>query len=115
MATVTSSVFNALEKFSDGDGTALTAFLSDFDRCCALANKVDADGGVPVKGHLLMIYTAGRAKACLEEYVFTQGNVQQTYVNLVAKLKECFDSTSAREISNRLFETRVQNVNESEE
>ena len=57
MATSNSYIFSTLEKFSDGDGTKLNAFLSKFDRCCLVANKVDAENA-PVKGQLLMLYLA---------------------------------------------------------
>ena len=107
-------IFSTLEKFSDGNGTELNAFLSKFDRCCVVANKVDADN-VPVKGQLLMLFVEGRARAALEEFELTNGGVQQTYNALVAKLKEYFDSSSARESSMTLFESRTLKVSETEE
>ena len=113
MAASNSYIFSSLEKFSDGNGTELNAFLSKFSRCCSVSNKVDAE--VPVKGQLLMLFVEGRARAALEEYEISQGGDQQTYVALVAKLKEYFDSTSARETSMHLFDGRIQKVNESEE
>ncbi len=54
-------IFSTLKKFSDGNGTELNSFLSRFERCCAISNKVDAD--VPVKGQLLMLFVEGRAAA----------------------------------------------------
>ena len=113
MAASNAYIFSTLAKFSDGDGTDLNAFLARFDRCCVVANKVDAD--VPVKGQLLMLFVEGRARAALEEFELTQGGQQQTYAALVAKLKEYFDSTAARETSNKLFESRTKKLNETEE
>ena len=112
MAVPTSFIFGSLQKFSDGNGTDLSSFLDTFDRCCAVTNKVDAE--VPVKGQLLMLMVDGRAKAALEEYELSAGG-QQTYVNLVAKLKEYFDSTSARENAAHMFDERILKVNETEE
>lgn len=114
MAASNAYIFSTLEKFSDGNGTELNAFLSRFDRCCVVANKVDADN-LPVKGQLLMLFVEGRARAALEEFELANGGVQQTYVALVAKLKEYFDSSSARESSMTLFESRTLKVNETEE
>ncbi len=75
MAASNAYIFSSLEKFTDGNGTELNAFLSKFSRCCAVTNKVDAD--VPVKGQLLMLFVEGRARAALEEYELTQGGQQQ--------------------------------------
>ncbi len=113
MAVSNSYIFSTLQKFSDGDATDLNAFLSKFDRCCVVANKVDAD--VPIKGQLLMLFVEGRARAALEEFELSNGGQQQTYAALVAKLKEYFDSAEARETSMTLFEARVKKINESEE
>ena len=106
-------IFSSLEKFSDGNGTELNAFLSKFDRCCVISNK--ADGNVPVKGQLLMMFVEGRARAALEEYELSQNGQQQNYDALVIKLKEYFDNSSSRQRSMMLFENRKQRVNESEE
>ena len=108
-----SYIFNQVERFADGNGAQLKVFLTQFDRCCAVANKVDGD--VPVKGTLLMLYLEGRAKAAMEEYVLTLNGVDPTYAQLVPKLKEYFDSTSSKQISMTQFEERIQAVNESEE
>ena len=105
---------NVMEKFSDGNAAELNSFLAKFDRCCLIGNKVDADGS-PVKGQLLMLFVEGRARATLEEFEQTRGGVQQTYVDLAAKLREHFDNAETRETSMSLFETRVKKVNESEE
>ncbi len=113
MAASNAYIFSTLEKFSDGTGTDLNAFLSKFDRCCAVTNKVDGD--VPIKGQLLMLFVEGRARAGLEEFELSQNGVQQTYAALVAKLKEYFDSTASRETSQILFDTRSKKLNESEE
>ena len=110
---MTSSLFLGLEKFSDGNSTDLNSFLSRFDRCCAVANKVDAE--TPVKGQLLMLWLEGRARAALEEFELTQGGVKQTYDANVAKLREYFDSASSRQSSMILFEGRKQKIQESEE
>ena len=113
MAASGAFIFSSLEKFSDGNGTELNAFLSKFDRCCSVLNK--ADGDVPVKGQLLMLFVEGRARAALEEFELTQAGAQQTYAVLSAKLREYFDSSSARENSMILFEGHMQKVTESEE
>ena len=60
-------IFSTLEKFSEGNGAELNSFLSKFDRCCVIGNKVDVDNN-PVKGQLLMLFVAGRASAILEEF-----------------------------------------------
>ena len=112
MAALNSYIMGSLKKFSDGNATELYNFLNKFDRCCAVANKVD--GEVPVKGQLLMLHVEGRAEAALQEYELSQGAVQ-TYANLRAKLIEYFDSTSSREKSMKLFENRKQKLTESEE
>ena len=109
-----SYIFSTLEKFTDGNTTELTNFLSKFDRCCIVANKVDADGS-PVKGQLLMLFVEGRARAVLEEFELSQGGAQQTYTALVAKLREHFDNTTTQESSMILFENRVKKATESEE
>ena len=62
-----------------------------------------------------MLFVEGRARAALEEFELTQNGVQQTYAALKAKLKEYFDSSSARESSMHQFDNRVQKANESEE
>ena len=113
MAVNNSYIFSTLGKFSDGNGTELNTFLNKFDRCCAIANKTDGD--TPVKGELLMLFLEGRALAALEEYELTQDGVHQTYAVCIRKLKEYFDSTSARESSMILFENRTKQMNESEE
>ena len=112
MATSNSYIFTTLEKFSDGNATQLHSFLARFDRCCTVANK--ADGQTPIKGQLLMLYVEGRARAALEEFELSQGE-PQTYDALVAKLKEYFDNSSARQKSMMLFENRKQKLTESEE
>ena len=109
-----SYIFSTLEKFTDGNTTDLTNFLSKFDRCCLVANKVDAENA-PVKGQLLMLFVEGRARALLEEYELSQGGAQQTYTALVAKLREHFANTTTQESSMILFESRVKKVTESEE
>ena len=108
-----SYIFSSMGMFADGNGNDLNIFLNKFDRCCAIANKVDGD--TPVKGELLMLFLEGRALAALEEYELSQAGVHQTYDTCVRKLKEYFDSTSAREASMTLFEKRKQKINESEE
>ena len=105
--------FSSMGKFADGNANDLNIFLNKFDRCCAIANKVDGD--TPVKGELLMLFLEGRALAALEEYELSQAGAHQTYDTCVRKLKEYFDSTSARETSMILFEKRKQKINESEE
>ena len=113
-ATSNAYIFSSLEKFSEGNGAELSSFLSKFDRCCLIGNKVDANDA-PVKGQLLMLFVEGRARATLEEYEQTQGGVQQTYAALAAKLREHFDNEETRENSMSLFEARIKKINESEE
>ncbi len=113
MATSNSYIFSTLTKFSDGNGKDLATFLKQFDRCCAVANKVDGD--VPVKRQLLMLFVEGRARAALEEYEISQNGAQQTYAVLIGKLKEYFDSTAARETSMSLFDRRTKKITETEE
>ena len=107
-------MFSTLEKFSDGNGAQLNSFLSKFDRCCVIGNKVDADAN-PVKGQLLMLFVEGRASAILEEYEQTQGGNQLTYAVLAQKLRDHFDSAETRENSMPIIEGRIQKVNETEE
>ena len=108
-----SYIFSTLPKFSDGGKTNLTTWLRRFERCCIVANKTDGDAG-NVKGQLLILFVEGRAKAILEEYEEVQGTPQK-YDDLVAKLKEHFDSVTTREHGMNIFESRVQKVTESEE
>ena len=54
----TSYVLQNMGKFSDGTGLDLNEFLDRFDRCCLVANKVDAQDA-PVKGQLLMLWKEG--------------------------------------------------------
>ena len=116
MAAVASNayIFSSLEKFSDGNAAELNSFLSKFDRCCLIGNKIDAENA-PVKGQLLMLFVEGRARATLEEFEQTRAGVQQTYADLAGKLREHFDNAETRETSMSLFEARVKKVNESEE
>ena len=109
---LSSFAFGTLAKFSDGTGTDLAEFLSRFNRCCIVSNKVDGD--TPVKGQWLMFHVEGRARAALEEFELTQGG-PQTYAELERKLKECFDSPAARETSSIKFDSRRKKVNETEE
>ena len=94
----TSHFFGTLGKFSDGTGIDLIEYLSRFDRCCVVANKMDAENS-PVKGQLLMLHVEGRARTALEEYELSQGGVPQPYATLKQQLLDCFVSTSARETS----------------
>ena len=112
-ASANAYIFSSMEKFSDGNGAELNSFLSKFDRCCVIGNKVDGD--TPVKGQLLMLFVEGRARAALEEYEQTQGGNQQTYDALAAKLREHFDNAETRENSMSMFDVSCQKVNESEE
>ena len=107
-----SNFFGTLKPFTDGNGAQLNTFLSKFNRCCVVTNKVD--GATPVKGQLLMMHVGGRAQAALDEFELTQGE-PQTYDALVAKLKEFFDSNAARESSSNLFDARTKKLTETEE
>ena len=55
-------IFSTLAKFSEGNGAELSSFLSKFERCCLIGNKVDVENN-PVKGQLLMLFVEGRASA----------------------------------------------------
>ena len=107
-------IFSTLAKFSEGNGAELSSFLSKFERCCLIGNKVDVENN-PVKGQLLMLFVEGRASAILEEYEQTQGGNQLPYAQLAQKLRDHFDSADTREKSMAMFESRIQKVNESEE
>jgi hypothetical protein len=115
MAASASYIFSTLEKFADNNNkVTLSQWLRKFDRCCTVAKKADGDDG-NIKGQLLLLYVEGRARAILEEYEESQGNAALTYVALVAKLKEHFESNLTREDAMKKFESRVQKINESEE
>ena len=61
-----------------------------------------------------MLCVEGRAKAVLENYEAEQ-NGTLGFNELVAKLHETFDNTSSREAKMTIFESRIQQVGESEE
>jgi hypothetical protein len=63
---------------------------------------------------MLLMLLMQCARVTLEEYELSQGGVH-TYAQNIAKLKECFQSTSSRENSNIIFNKRVQKIGESEE
>ena len=109
-----SYIFGTLGTFSDGTGLDLHEFLERFDRCCLVANKLDV-ADAPVKGQLLMLHLEGRARAALGEFELSLNNVPQAYAPLKARLIECFDSASAREASQNLFDNSTKPLNKTEE
>lgn len=105
-----SVLFTRLERFTDSSSTDLQTWLKNFDRCCVIANKTDD----LVKGQLLMMFVEGQAKAILEEFEEEKGT-PQNYTALVQKLKSYFDTVASRETKMAAFESRTQNLDESEE
>ena len=112
MATpsATSVFFTKLSKYSGDIKEDLSTFVREFNRCAVIANK----NNDAVKGQYLMLCVAGRAKAVLENYEAEQVD-QLGFDVLVAKLKAIFDNTASREAKMSMFETRIQQIAESEE
>ena len=99
-----------LGKFSGNDNMDLSTWLKGFDRCCAVLNK----GDDVIKGQLLMLSVEGQAKAVLEE-VEEQHEAPQRYSDSVRLLKARFNTIATREASMVEFETRTQQLEESED
>ena len=107
MASAMNIVFNKLEKY-DGQKD-LTEWFRNFERCCLVANKTDDT----VKGQLLMLFVEGQAKAVLEELEELKAE-PQTLTSCKERLKTVFDTVAIREDKMALFETRTQQLGESE-
>ena len=75
-------LFTKWDRFSDAGSKDLDTWLRNFDRCCAIANKNDD----AVKGHILMLFVDGQAKAVLEELEEEKGSAQK-YSVCVTKLR----------------------------
>ena len=58
-----SIVFTKLERFTGNNGSDLTTWIRNFERCCVIANKTDD----LVKGQLMMLCVEGQALAVLED------------------------------------------------
>ena len=102
-------LLGGLEKFTGGN-IDLNSWLREFDRFCVVANKTEDN----VKGQLLMLRVGGQAKAILETFE-DQEDGPQPYSALKAKLKEKYNTTAIQEIKMTEFESRTQDINESEE
>ena len=112
MGTQTTNLFfNKLDKFN-GD---LSAWIKNVQRCCIISNIiVDV-----VRRQLLMVCVDRRAKAILEDYEETvkaqDADAQIKANDYIGKLKEIFQSDATKELNMSLFESRTQNVEETEE
>ena len=104
-------LFTKLEKFSDTDSTDLVTWIRNFERCCIIAGKTDD----MVKGQLLMLFVEGKAKAILEELEESNGGDPQTFSTCKTALEGVFDTVASREAKMAAFETRVMQIQETEE
>ena len=103
-------LFTKWDRFSDAGSKDLDTWLRNSDRCCAMANKNDDT----VKGHILMLFVDGQAKAVLEELEEEKGSAQK-YSVCVTKLRSCFEIVASREAKMATFKVRSQQLGETEE
>ena len=105
-----SIVFTKLERFTGNNGSDLTTWIRNFERCCVIANKTDD----LVKGQLMMLCVEGQALAVLED-LEERKKTPQKFTEIVTKLRSVFDTTATREAKMAAFEVRLQHLEESED
>ena len=80
------NIFSRLDKFTGpGPGPDLRTWLTNFERCCTIAEKTDD----LVQGQLLMLSVEGRALAILERLEDENGS-QMNYSDLKKALIAVF-------------------------
>ena len=95
MATMAALFTNTFSR--NENGVDLTGWLQQFDRCCIVANKT------------------GQGKAILEELEENNDGAPQNYTNCADTLKSCFYTPANHESKMVEFETRTQQIHETED
>ena len=97
------AIFGKLEKYNGSED--LATWLQKFNRCCAIADKMEDN----VRGKLIMLCLTGQPLTVAEQLE----HERQTYDQVRIRLESVFDSSAKREQRMEAFEKRILLAGES--
>ena len=100
------AIFGKLEKYNGSED--LATWLQKFNRCCAIADKMEDN----VRGKLIMLCLTGQPLAVAEQLEHERQG-EQTYDQVRIRLESVFESSAKREQRMEAFEKRILLAGES--